>query len=130
MNSEIIKKRIKECRKAAGLTQVQLANNLNVSTSVINGAENKRGVSKDLAIRLSNYFNKPLDYFLNPDSEREFISTYDEFETVKAVVYRLIQEKLLTSEAIPVQDNEIKNIIEEALWCDIKIILKKKEQGL
>ena len=61
MVSNIIGNRIKKCREGVGLTQVQLAKKLGVSASVISGAESKRGCSKNLAIKLSQFFNKPLD---------------------------------------------------------------------
>ena len=92
MENNIIGNRIKKCRESVGLTQVQLAKKLGVSASVVSGAESKRGCSKNLAIKLSQFFNKPLDFFINK-SEEQFIKEKKLFETTEMVLEKLYDMK-------------------------------------
>ena len=122
--SNVIGKRIKECREKRGLTQLQLANRLRVSKSVISGAEGKRGCSKKLAIKLSEFFNKPLTFFIAAD-EQEFIRTYRNFDTLEIVTTKLFKADLID---FPLED-DVKEMIIEALMCDLKLMKKKKDRN-
>ena len=126
MVSNIIGNRIKKCREGVGLTQVQLAKKLGVSPSVISGAESKRGCSKNLAINLSQFFNKPLDFFINK-SEEQFIKEKKLFETTELVLDKLYEENIFTD--IDTLDDETKALIEKSFWFDVKLFIEKKRQG-
>lgn len=126
MVSNIIGNRIKKCREGVGLTQVQLAKKLGVSPSVISGAESKRGCSKNLAIKLSQFFNKPLDFFINK-SEEQFIKDKKLFETTEMVLEKLYEENILKD--IDKLDDETKALIEKSFWFDVKLFIEKKRQG-
>ena len=126
MVSNIIGNRIKKCRESVGLTQVQLAKKLGVSASVISGAESKRGCSKNLAIKLSQFFNKPLDFFINK-SEEQFIKDKRLFETTEMVLEKLYEENILKD--IDKLDDETKALIEKSFWFDVKLFIEKKRQS-
>ena len=126
MVSNIIGNRIKKCRESVGLTQVQLAKKLGVSASVISGAESKRGCSKNLAIKLSQFFNKPLDFFINK-SEEQFIKEKKLFETTEMVLEKLYEENILKD--IDKLDDETKALIEKSFWFDVKLFIEKKRQS-
>ena len=62
------RKILKEKRKELGLTQEQLAKDLNVSRSAISNWEIGRNYPDiETLITISNVFNIPLDYLLNED---------------------------------------------------------------
>ena len=126
MVSNIIGNRIKKCREGVGLTQVQLAKKLGVSPSVISGAESKRGCSKNLAIKLSQFFNKPLDFFINK-SEEQFIKEKKLFETTEMVLEKLYEENILNN--IDTLDDETKALIEKSFWFDVKLFIEKKDRA-
>ena len=126
MVSNIIGNRIKKCREGVGLTQVQLAKKLGVSPSVISGAESKRGCSKNLAIKLSQFFNKPLDFFINK-SEEQFIKEKKLFETTEMVLDKLYEENILNN--IDTLDDETKALIEKSFWFDVKLFIEKKDRA-
>ena len=126
MVSNIIGNRIKKCREGVGLTQVQLAKKLGVSPSVISGAESKRGCSKNLAIKLSQFFNKPLDFFINK-SEEQFIKEKKLFETTEMVLDKLYEENIFND--IDTLDDETKALIEKSFWFDVKLFIEKKRQS-
>ena len=126
MVSNIIGNRIKKCRESVGLTQVQLAKKLGVSASVVSGAESKRGCSKNLAIKLSQFFNKPLDFFINK-SEEQFIKEKKLFETTEMVLDKLYEENILNN--IDTLDDETKALIEKSFWFDVKLFIEKKDRS-
>ena len=126
MENNIIGNRIKRCRESIGLTQVQLAKKLGVSASVVSGAESKRGCSKNLAIKLSQFFNKPLDFFINK-SEEQFIKDKKLFETTEMVLGKLYEENILKD--IDKLDDETKALIEKSFWFDVKLFIEKKRQS-
>ena len=126
MVSNIIGNRIKRCRESIGLTQVQLAKKLGVSASVVSGAESKRGCSKNLAIKLSQFFNKPLDFFINK-SEEQFIKDKRLFETTEMVLDKLYEENILNN--IDTLDDETKALIEKSFWFDVKLFIEKKDRA-
>lgn len=59
-----IGERIKELRKARGITQLQLAKTIGVEQSSIGKYEGKEGIipSDDIKIRIADYFGVSLDY--------------------------------------------------------------------
>ncbi|EAD7292715.1 XRE family transcriptional regulator [Listeria monocytogenes] len=60
-----ISKRISELRNKKGISQLQLAKDLNVSTSTVSMWEtNKRAIKNERIIQLADYFNVTTDYLL------------------------------------------------------------------
>lgn len=127
MNNKVIAKRLKACRKERGLTQVQLASYLNCAVSVIGGAETNRGISKQLAIKLSNFFNKPLDFFLLND-DTNFVKYYETLETTKLCAERLIETNIINSNNVNNLSNDIMDLLKNALQFDLSIMIKKVKE--
>lgn len=68
-NTMDFSEKLKKLRHEHGLTQNELADKLGVSLSVIALIESdKRRPSRETAIRLSQYFNLPIQYFLITDN--------------------------------------------------------------
>ncbi|EJR2826418.1 helix-turn-helix transcriptional regulator [Listeria monocytogenes] len=60
-----IGKRISELRNKRGISQIQLAKDLNVSTSTIGMWEtDKRAIKDELIVQLAEYFNVTTDFLL------------------------------------------------------------------
>lgn len=137
MNNSILSQRLKNERKKHNLTQKELAKALNVASSVIAGAETKRGISKGLAKKLASFFKTDVEYWINENSEKEFITEYDDFETIQAVVYSMFKNNLLSCANIDrilneaeLNDNEnkIHKLLFNTIKFDIEMFLKKLEQ--
>lgn len=63
---------IKEIRQKKGITQLKMAENLQVTRQTINAIEkNKYNPSLELALKLVKYFNKPIEevFILEEDEE-------------------------------------------------------------
>ena len=61
--------KIKKLRKERGMTQMQLAAVANISLAVIAGVESgRRPPSKEMARRLAEYFNVPIEVFICEDA--------------------------------------------------------------
>lgn len=127
MNNNILGNRLKEMRKSKGITQSQLADDLNVALSVIAGAETKRGISKNLAPKLAEYFNTSVDYWINEDAEKEFIIDSEFLETTKIVAKRFIDENIITLNNIDNISKDEMDLLIKSLKFDLKVYLKKKD---
>lgn len=117
--------RLKSMRESCHLTQKELAEALGVATSVIAGAETKRGISKKLAKRLAEYFNTSIEYWIDSEAEKELIESSEELELTHIAVNRLIKEGMIKDETF-INDEEIMDMITKSLIFDIKVLLKKK----
>ena len=63
--------RLKELRKSRGLTQAQLAKELQTSQQTISGIEaNNELVPTDIVIKASKYFNVSVDYILELSDDK------------------------------------------------------------
>ena len=77
----VISARVVDFRKRKGLTQEQLAEKINVSRGVLAGVESgMRGPSKEMAKKLSVFFEVPVELFLfeeaqTPAEQNKTIST-------------------------------------------------------
>jgi transcriptional regulator with XRE-family HTH domain len=82
--------RLRELRKERGLTQIELANDLNMSYSTISDYE--RGDKEDLLVStlraFANYFMVSVDYMYGDTDVREDIS----IENAKEIFNKLNQE--------------------------------------
>lgn len=117
--------RLKSMRESRHLTQKELAETLGVATSVIAGAETKRGISKKLAKKLAEYFNTSIEYWIDSEAEKELIESSEELELTHIAVNRLIKEGMIKDETF-INDEEIMDMITKSLIFDIKVLLKKK----
>lgn len=71
----VIAKRVKFARKAAGLTQEQLAEKINISTNAVAKIENNfMAASLQTLVNISNVLGVDINYFLrsNDDTDRLF----------------------------------------------------------
>lgn len=73
--------RLRELRRRTGLTQVDLANELNISQSALSTYETGRiNIDNDTLVKMARYFNVSVDELLgidNPTSETESLSEID-----------------------------------------------------
>lgn len=79
-----------------GITQKQLAEELNISTTTLNGyIQNRRQPDAKMAIRLAAYFNTTLDYIYGLTTLREPpVSPYNAEERRLVDIYRELPEEL------------------------------------
>jgi transcriptional regulator with XRE-family HTH domain len=67
--------RIRTARKDAGMSQGQLASNLNTTQSAISLYEaGQRSVGIDMLLNVAKILNRPLHYFLGNDGEMLYVS--------------------------------------------------------
>ncbi|MCD8180150.1 MAG: helix-turn-helix domain-containing protein [Firmicutes bacterium] len=67
----MLNERIKSLRKANGLTQVELANKINVSKQCVSNWENNNiQPSIDMLVKLADFFSVSTDYLLCLDERR------------------------------------------------------------
>ncbi|URZ04093.1 helix-turn-helix domain-containing protein [Clostridium felsineum] len=123
MNNKLISERLKDARAKRGISQRELANRIGVTKSVISGAESKRGVSKNLAIKLATFFKTSVAYWLNENAEEEFIQSYTGLETLETVLDKLISEGIIISPEDIRKDEKLLDILLQGLELEIKIRL-------
>lgn len=67
--------RIRSARKDAGMSQGQLASNLNTTQSAISLYEaGQRSVGIDMLLNVARILNRPLHYFLGDDGEMLYVA--------------------------------------------------------
>ena len=76
--------KIAELRKKEGITQGMLAARLNVSRqTIISLEDNKNNISLELAFKISNYFNKPInEIWEEKDMVKDKASTISEIQQI------------------------------------------------
>ncbi|MCM1259203.1 MAG: helix-turn-helix domain-containing protein [Roseburia sp.] len=81
-----------------GITQKQLAGELNISTTTLNGyIQNRRQPDARMAIRLAAYFNTTLDYIYGLTTLREPpVSPYNAQERMLVDIYRGLPDEWKT----------------------------------
>ena len=126
MDNNVLAERLKNKRKEFKLTQKELAKKLEVAPSVISGAETKRGISKSLASKLSDFFKTDIDYWINENAEEEFVKNVSLFETTINVLRAFIREDLLIDGNIEKLDTESKELLMQAFKFDTKVFWKKE----
>lgn len=95
INNEEVGRRMKEIREAHNLTQEQMAEKLKVTTNAVRDYEKGNyGVSKDVMLRLKQYFNVSIDYLLFGDNtEKEkllfLLENASEESKMRAFMYLL-----------------------------------------
>lgn len=111
-NMEGLGNRITELRKATGMSQTQLACILNTSLKHLNQIEHgKKGISIDLLLIISNYFNISTDYLLKGVPAAEFVceelyQSASDTLAAAANMHRLISSQMAIQMAI--KSNEVK----------------------
>lgn len=77
--------KISELRKEKNITQSQLANELGVSRqTIISLEDNKNNISLDLAIKISKFFNKPIEQiFIEKDMNNFFKNKATTIEEIR-----------------------------------------------
>ncbi len=72
MFNNIMGTRIRYLRKKANLTQIELANILNVSNTTLSQYESGQRIpGDDIKIKISDYFNVSIDYLLGNSEQRQ-----------------------------------------------------------
>ncbi|EAA0276309.1 XRE family transcriptional regulator [Listeria monocytogenes] len=71
-----IGKKISELRNKRGISQIQLAKDLNVSTSTVGMWEiDKRAIKDEIIVQLADYFNVSTDYLLGRSKQNDIADT-------------------------------------------------------
>lgn len=77
---------IAKLRKDKNLTQRELANELNVSRqTIISLEDNKNNISLELAFKISNYFEKPIEKIFEEKTMNLFIKKIETIEGIKNI---------------------------------------------
>lgn len=95
--------RLKQLRKEAGLTQEELANNLNISTiTLLRYEKEQREPTKKIALLIANFFDVSTDYLfgLNIEDNRDGMIqiTKLEYERLKAIEQKYNEIKSLVAD--------------------------------
>ena len=96
---------VKKLRKSYGLTQVELANSLNVTKQAVSNWENNNiQPSIDMLARIAKFFSVSCDYILEMD-QRNFIEveglTLEEIAHIQLIINDLKKRKHLKAGHIP-----------------------------
>ncbi|MBQ9662921.1 MAG: helix-turn-helix transcriptional regulator [Oscillospiraceae bacterium] len=130
---------VRELRKAAGLTQPELAEKIGCDFQTISNIENDRYLSADKALKISKFFHVPVDYILgkidNPDEYvKMFMSDISLMSrTVKA--RETIVEYLTVSEGnrkLKLSESEKQLLMDEIMWygrARLQKLIKDRENG-
>lgn len=114
-----ISENLKFLRNQKGLTQKELATKIGVALSVIGDIESGRRMpSKRTAQKLSQYFNTPLEYWINEDSNT-YIHKREKFAMTDQVIKKL-KEKGYIKNGIPTDEGW--EFIKEGLLIDLKFM--------
>ncbi|MDT8717817.1 helix-turn-helix transcriptional regulator [Clostridium sp. 19966] len=122
----VISKRLKDSRKQKGLTQKQLADNINVALSVIGDIESGRRVaSKSTAQKLSEFFQTSVEYWFDEKSTKGYFSRREKYTALDNVIQSLIKNGRIKT---PELDEETWSLIKDAIKIELNILLFKDEQ--
>ena len=90
----MLNERIKELRLANNLTQVELANNMNVTKQCVSNWENNNiQPSVDMLIKLAKYFSVSCDYLLGIEN-RKYIDVSNLTDTQVSHIRQIINDIL------------------------------------
>ncbi|MBW1657276.1 helix-turn-helix domain-containing protein [Flavobacterium quisquiliarum] len=86
---------IKRLREENSLSQSRLADELGITQSELSKIENGRSKKIDIyfMLKVCNYFNKKLDFFVNKRMERENEDNFDIETSSEIIIYEL--EKII-----------------------------------
>ncbi len=114
---------IRELRKAAGLTQEQLAGEIDCDPQTISNVENDRYLSADIALKISKRFRVPVDYILgkidSPDEYSKMIAADISLMSQAAKAQETLVDYLVASEnnrKLKLTEAEKQELIGEMIW--------------
>lgn len=115
-----ISNKLKQLRVERDITQKALSSILNVSLSVIADIETGRRIpSKNVAIKLANYSNTQIDYWLSDIETNNYIETRDKFSSLSNVINQL-KDKGYIKDGVP--NTAGWELIKEGLLLDLKFM--------
>lgn len=128
---------VKKLRKHAGFSQEELAEKIDCSSQTISNIECGKGISADIAIKLSRVFNVPADYILGKINQPdEYIKqTLESISLMSRAVEarETLVEYLIVSEGnrkLKLTEEEKEMLMNEIIWYG-RVRLQKiiKERG-
>lgn len=123
----IISERLKKIRTENGLTQKELAEKIGVALSVIGDIEsNRRPPSKKTALKLSQFFNTPLEMWIDESDITEYRTKRGKYAMLDEVISKLIKNNMIIN-GEPTQ--EAWELIKKALSIDLKFINLNQKEG-
>ncbi|MCX7884730.1 MAG: helix-turn-helix domain-containing protein [Caloramator sp.] len=123
----IISERLKKIRTENGLTQKELAEKIGVALSVIGDIEsNRRPPSKKTALKLSQFFNTPLEMWIDESDITEYRNKRGKYAMLDEVISKLIKSNMIIN-GEPTQ--EAWELIKKALSIDLKFINLNQKEG-
>lgn len=115
-----ISNKLKQLRADRELTQKALSTTLKVALSVIADIETGRRIpSKNMAIKLANYSNTQIDYWLSEVETNNYIETRDKFSSLSNVIKQL-KDKGLIINGVP--NDKAWDLIKEGLLLDLSFM--------
>lgn len=122
-----ISNKLKQLRIERAITQKGLSTMLSVALSVVADIETgRRAPSKNTAIKLANYSNTPVDYWLNEIETKNYTESRDAFSSLRDVI-KILKVKGYIKGAIP--NDKGWELIKEGLLLDLKFMeLDEKNQ--
>lgn len=114
--------KIKMLRKERNLTQEELAKLLGISRSYLGGLErgDNKGVNVKLLDKLSDVFDKPIEYFMGKEIS---LNIYD---TLDNAIEMMLKSGFIDSEGNFLNDTA-KDMVLEILKKEIQLKIKKNE---
>lgn len=124
--SLVISNRLKASRREKGLTQKQLAEQIDVALSIIGDIESGRRVaSKNTAQKLAKHFNTPVEYWFDEKSTDDYFLSRENYAALDQVIKSLIKSGRIKT---PELDAETWHIIKDAIKIELSLQLFKAEQ--
>lgn len=120
----MFKDRLKDCRKELGLTQEEFSKKLGISRSYLGDLERGRlkGNNINIISKVSDITGKPMEYFLDKDSDDIEIKPYDFLD---AALNMLIDKNMIDKNGKILSD-KAKKIIDDMLEKEILLKLESK----
>lgn len=117
--------RLKDLRSKHNLTQKELAAEIGVALSVIGDIESgRRPPSKKTALKLSRYFQTPIEIWLNESETKEYLFKREKFAMLDKVITRLMENGLIINGE---PTDEAWKVIKEGLLLDLKFLTIEKK---
>ncbi len=103
--------RIKKLRKERGMTQAELARELDISASSIGMYEQgRREPDKDMFLRLSRYFGVPVEYLMDDSVKLDEPMEFKDF--IEKVRRELLEREGLLVNGVPLSRSDIEEIMQ------------------
>ena len=103
--------RIKKLRKQRGMTQAELARELDISASSIGMYEQgRREPDKEMFLRLSRYFGVPVEYLMDDSVKLDEPMEFKDF--IEKVRRELLEREGLLVNGVPLSRSDIEEIMQ------------------